>query len=333
MNANCCVRACVVRLRPLLVFVALLQSATFATARALGAQGDSIVVTLLGTGTPNPRFDRLGPSTLVEAGGKRLLFDVGRATTVRLAQAGIRCGTVTDVFITHYHSDHTNGLPDLWLTCWLPPLGGRGGPLRVWGPPGASDLVRGLQSAFAGDVKMRQRDEGLSERGIVLEAREFTKDTVVFDEGGVRVSAFTVDHGDYLKPAVGYRIDYRGRSVVISGDTRPTANIVRYASNVDLLLHEVVVVAPGARATASSAYVLAHHTSPTEAAKMFVQARPRLAVFTHIAQPPGPDGRGASADDVVGEVRRAYDGAVVLGEDLMRILVRDTGVVARGNRR
>jgi ribonuclease Z len=202
--------------------------------------------------------------------------------------------------------------------------------LRVWGPPGVNDLVRGLESAFAGDVKMRQRDEGLSERGIVLEAREFTKDTVVFDEDGVRVSAFTVDHGDYLKPAVGYRIDYRGRSVVISGDTRPTPNIVRHASNVDLLLHEVVVGPAEWHANSASGYVLSHHTSPTEAAKIFSQARPRLAVFTHIAQPPGPGGRSASADDVLSEVRRGYDGAVTLGEDLMRIVVGDTLVVARG---
>src|SRR5262249_16879241 len=82
-----------------------------------------ITVTLLGTGTPDPRIERFGPSTLVEAGGKRLLFDVGRGATMRLQQIGVSLGRLTAVFLTHYHSDHTNGIPDLWLTGWLPPHG------------------------------------------------------------------------------------------------------------------------------------------------------------------------------------------------------------------
>jgi ribonuclease Z len=291
------------------------------------AQSDSIVVTLLGTGTPNPRLERMGPSTLVEVGGKRLLFDVGRAATVRLTQAGIRCGSVTDVFITHHHSDHVNVLPDLWLTCWLPPLGGRTAPLRVWGPPGVRDLVRGLEIAFGADVRMRQRDEQLSARGIALEPREFDADTVVFNEDGVQVSAFTVDHGEFLKPAVGYRIEYRGRSVVISGDTRYSPNLVRHSANVDLLVHEVAMGTAATRASPGTAYVLAHHTSPAEAASVFSQVQPTLAVFTHLALPPTANGGPATAQDVITEARRTYRGALVMGEDLMRIVVGDTIVV------
>lgn len=100
------------------------------------ARGDSLVVTLLGTGTPQPRSDRLGPATLVEAGGRTLLFDAGRGVPIRLEEAGIRPGKVQVVFLTHHHSDHTTGLPHLSLTGWLGPFGGRTTALRVIGPTG-----------------------------------------------------------------------------------------------------------------------------------------------------------------------------------------------------
>ncbi len=293
------------------------------------AQTDSIVVTLLGTGTPNPRIERLGPSTLIEAGGKRLLFDAGRGTTIRLEQLGIRSGSVTNVFITHFHSDHTNGIPDLWLTGWLPPFGARATPLRIWGPTGVEELARGLELAYGADIRMRMAEEGLPRAGTRLAATEVTPDAVVFSENGVVVTAFEVDHGEYLKPAFGYKVAFGGRSVVISGDTRYSTNLVQHARGADLIVHEVAMAPAEMLALLPIQKIMSVHTSPAEAARVFREARPRLAVFTHFALPPNRAGPSATVEDVLAEARRSYDGRMELGEDLMRIVIGDSIRVRR----
>jgi len=303
---------------------------SFTLASVASAQSDSMVVTLLGTGTPNPRIEHLGPSTLVEAGGQRLVFDIGRGTTIRLEQAGVPAGSITAVFITHFHSDHTNGLPDLWLTGWLPSFGGRVTPFRVIGPTGATALARGLEAAYAGDVRIRLAEERLPPAGIAIAVSEFGADTVAFDEGGVRVTAFAVDHGEFLTPAVGYRVDYGGRSVVISGDTRYSANLIARAQGTDVLVHEVAMAPADIRELAPIRKIMSLHTSPEDAARVFAQVRPRLAVFTHYALPPNRTGRSATPSDVLAAARRGYGGRMALGDDLMRITIRDSIIVRRG---
>jgi ribonuclease Z len=293
------------------------------------AQSHPIRVILLGTGTPNPRIERLGPSTLVEAGGKRLVFDVGRGTTIRLEESGIRSGTVTATFITHFHSDHTNGLPDLWLSGWLPPFGGRTEAFRVVGPTGLNDLVRGLQLAYAGDIRIRIAEERLPPSGIAIQAHEFARDSVVFDEAGVRVKSFLVDHGGELKPAYGYRVEYAGHSVVISGDTRYSENLIRNAVGADVLLHEVAMAPEEIRNQPAVQFILAHHTSPADAARVFAQTKPRLAVFTHFAFPPNRNGKNVTPADVLAETSKSYMGRMEAGEDLMEILVGETIEVRR----
>ncbi|MEZ4457327.1 MAG: MBL fold metallo-hydrolase [Gemmatimonadales bacterium] len=286
---------------------------------------DSLVVTLLGTGTPQPRLDRMGPATLVEAGPHRLLFDAGRGVPIRLEQAGIRPGLIRAVFLTHLHSDHTVGLPDLWLTGWLPPFGGRTAPLQVIGPAGTLGLVRGLTDAFAEDLRMRTTEEGLPPAGANLTALEFTADTVVLSDAGVVVEAFAVDHGGELRPAYGYRITYRGRSVVISGDTRYSPNLIRHALDADVILHEVTMSPPQTEVPAPVRFILDHHTSPEEAAEVFTRTKPRLAVLTHFALPPS---RGGGAEvtpaAVLAATRRRYAGRVEAGYDLVRIVVADS---------
>jgi ribonuclease Z len=183
------------------------------SARASNAAG-SFRVVLLGTGSPNPRVDRFGPSILVEAGSERLIFDCGRSCTTRLWQLQIPVGTVK-LFLTHLHSDHTVGIPDLWLTGSLTnPYGRRTGPFRVWGPEGTKAMMANLEKAYEADIHIRQPKEGFT-----VDATDFTEG-VVYQENGVRVTAFKVSHGDIN--AFGFRVDYQGHSVLLSGDTRPS---------------------------------------------------------------------------------------------------------------
>jgi ribonuclease Z len=252
-------------------------------AAAAGVADGNFRVTLLGTGSPSPRADRFGPSTLVEAGGRVLLFDAGRGVPIRMGQLGISLSKIDALFLTHYHSDHTSGIPDLWLTGWLPPpFGRRTEPFRVIGPVGAKALMAGLEQAYAEDIKIREADEKLPPGGIAVETEEFTKDGVVYDKDGVRVTAFQVDHGELIKPAYGYRIDYQGHAVVISGDTRFNENVIKYATGVDLLIHEVAVAKPALLEIPAFQRIMAHHTTAKETGIVFTRAHPKLAAYTHI---------------------------------------------------
>ncbi|HEU4700525.1 MAG TPA: MBL fold metallo-hydrolase [Gemmatimonadales bacterium] len=289
-------------------------------------------VTLLGTGRPDPALDRFGPSTLVEAGDQTLLFDCGRGAAQRLWQLGIPLSRVSDVFLTHLHSDHTVGLPDLWLTGWLPtPFGRRTVPLGVWGPAGTRAMTAGLRQAFAWDLDRRARGEGLPAAGAAFDAHD-VRPGVVFERGGVRVTAFLVDHGGILQPAYGYRVDYGGRAVVISGDTRPSDNLVRAAAGTDVLVHEVIAVpAPLLARSATARRIVGFHTLPEDAGRVFARVRPRLAVYSHVVllttDPAVPAPRAA---ELVPRTRTTYDGPLEVGEDLMTIEVGREIRVRRG---
>lgn len=141
---------------------------------AMGGSAQSIKVTLLGTGHPFPTIDRFGPSTLIEAGQEKLLIDCGRGVSQRLWQLGIPLSAPTAVFLTHLHSDHIVGLPDLWLTGWLPPLfGRRTAPFRIWGPRGTKEMMSYLEQAYQWDIRVRTEDEKLPPQGVAVIADDF----------------------------------------------------------------------------------------------------------------------------------------------------------------
>ena len=296
--------------------------------------GDSLFrITLLGTGNPRPAPDRFGPSSLVEAGPYRVLVDAGRGATIRLLQAGGRdlLGGIDFVLLTHLHSDHTVGLPDLWLTGWI---AGRDRPLAVYGPPGTESMVRHLQRAYEFDVENR-RDvvEKLPPAGAELLATEVEIDKegaaarVVFDRDGLKILAFAVDHGPET-PAYGYRFEYAGRAAVFSGDCRPTPGLVVQAHGADVLVHEVVSPALLRRHSLVSdeeavERIIARHTSPEEAGRIFALARPRLAVYSHIVP------SMATGADLVPPTRKEYKGRLAVGHDLMTITIGKTIVLGR----
>ena len=304
-------------LRPRLPSIALFfclsgAAVTLSSAQeSIAGSTGGIRVTLLGTASgPRAFVDKAGISTLVEAGGERLLFDAGRGFMQRLVQAGLPMNAVTKLFLTHLHSDHVIGVPDLMLTPW-PAAPERKVPLEVWGPAGTRDMIRHLEAAFAFDIHMRRDvDESYSADGIRMVARDI-REGKVYEKNGVTVTAFLVTHG-LVKPSYGYRVDYAGRSVALSGDTSPSDNLVAVCKGVDVLIHEAIdpevlrrLVPDKSRVDA----IVARHTTPAQAAAIFNRVSPRLAVFSH------SPGTVAIAE----QTRRDYSGRVEMGEDLMVI--------------
>lgn len=290
-------------------------------------------ITLLGTGNPRPTAERFGPSSLVEAGRHRVLVDAGRGATVRLLQAGGRdlLSGIDLVLLTHLHSDHTVGLPDVWLTGWV---FGRERPLPVYGPPGTESMARHLERAYEFDVANR-RDviERLPAAGAELPGTDIAIKPegagarVVFDRDGLRILAFPVDHGPGT-PAYGYRFEYAGRVAVFSGDCRPTPGLIVQAHRADVLVHEVVSPALERRRAlvadpAAIEGIIARHTTPEEAGRIFALARPRLAVYTHIVP------SVATAADLIPPTRKEYRGRLAVGYDLMTITIGEKITVGR----
>jgi ribonuclease Z len=290
-------------------------------------------VTLLGTGAPVPRIERFGPATLVEVGGQKLLFDAGRGASQRLFQMNIPLNALDAVFLTHFHHDHLVGLSDIWMTGWLPPpWGSRIVPFEVWGPMGTASLLKNLEEAYALNKSIRMPDELLPPEGIELVAHEFDSNGVVYESGGVKVTAFAVNHGDLIKPAYGYRVDYDGRAVVISGDTRFDENLIAAARGADLIIHEVALVTDELLASSERfRRIVSHHTTPEEAGIVFATVAPKLAVYTHLVILSSLTIPEAPLPSLITRTRSNYDGPLVIGEDLMSFLVNDTVTIIRNS--
>jgi ribonuclease Z len=283
---------------------------------AAPAYSQNLKVTLLGTGTPRPVMERFGPSILVEAGKEKLLFDCGRGATQRLFQLKVPFADVTALFLTHLHSDHIVGIPDFYLTGWI---FGRNTPLRIWGPAGTTEMMSHLEQAYQFDLHIRRDvDEKLPAQGVVLVVKDIEQG-VVYQNGDLKVTAFTVDHAP-IKPAFGYRVDYAGHSVVLSGDTRYSENLIKFAQGADVLIHEVID--PEAYRASDHLYnavqkqrVIDHHTTPEQAGTVFSQVKPKLAVYSHIVP--------FDAPELVAHTRKTYSGPLEVGEDLMSIEIGD----------
>ena len=300
----------------------LMTMATAAALPPIAAQAPAALqITLLGTGNPRPTPERYGPAILVEAGARALLFDAGRGSAQRLFEIGQR-GLLTrldGIFFTHLHSDHVVGLPDVFLTAWV---FGRAVPHVVIGPPGTADMCRHLEQAFAFDRDVRARDEGFAAAGATLAARDAAPG-VVYEQDGLKVTAFAVDHGQVASPAYGYRVDYQGRSAVFSGDTRYFEPLVEHARGADVVVHEVIAPEVEMRraqvqGAAALERIVARHASPEQVGTLFARIKPRLGVYSHIVPSP------TTAEDLIAPTRRTYGGPLAVGYDLMTIVIADT---------
>lgn len=305
------------------IFKAIVAAGIVLGALVGPAVSAEIKVTLLGTGTPTPRLSSFSASILVEAGDEKLLFDLGRGSTMRLYQKRIALSAITAHFLTHLHSDHIVGLPDMWLSGWLPtPWGGRKSPMVIFGPKGTVDMTGNLTKAFAEDIRIRTADEHLKPEGIAFAATDI-QPGVVYEKSGVRVTAIEVNHGELIRPAFGYMIEFDGKKVVLSGDTKYDERVAAAATNADLLVHEVAVIEPALVENPAFSYrdIEAHHTSPEEAGRIFSKSHPKLAVYSHIVYAtvkPAPD---IPEDALVQRTRTTYSGPLLVGHDLMSFVI------------
>ncbi|HEY1235607.1 MAG TPA: MBL fold metallo-hydrolase [Candidatus Binatia bacterium] len=287
---------------------------------------DVFRITLLGTGAPPPSVERFGPSTLVEVGREKFIFDAGRGAMQRLNQLGIPFSEITGVFLTHHHSDHLVGFPDLWLTGWIGrSWGKRRRPLPVWGPAGTNEMMEHLPKAFHVDIRVRSKSYPAD--GARLVAQEISEGSA-FANDGIVVSTFKVDHGGEDLPALGYRIDYRGRAAVLSGDTTFNENLIAHARGADLLVHEVTAVAGSAAENPEQLKrISSNHTTAEQAGEVFARVEPKLAVYNHLLL-----FGTATANDLIPATRPYYAGPLLVGEDLLQIDIGD-GVHAKPFRR
>ena len=281
---------------------------------------DDIVVTLIGTGSVVPNTVRYGNSTLVQAGGLNLLIDAGRGCAVRLTEAGMPMGKLDAFFLTHFHSDHVIGLPDLWMTGYLhPSFGTRADAFHVNGPVGTTHLCNAMRDAFRDDVRIREADEHLDDAATRIAANEWNADGVIFEKNGVSVTTFEVNHGPLIKPAYGYRVDYAGKSVVVSGDTKFDENLIKHAAGADVIVHEVGVASE--KLSEDDQLIMNHHTSPEEAGTVFARTKPRLAVFSHIVDLLENQQDDWAVHEILRRTKKNWSGKTIVGDDLTRIVI------------
>src|SRR4051812_5220426 len=257
---------------------------------------DSTIVVLLGTGTPRPDPDAAGPATAIVLGSRVFLFDAGAGVMRRMVSAKLPPTGPAALFITHLHSDHTLGYPDVILTSWVV---GRDKPLEVYGPHGLSAMTDHIMAAWKEDIEIRTNGlEHESPIGLAVHVHEIAPG-VVYDSAGVKITAIPVLHGSW-KEAYGYRIDTPDRSIVISGDTRPSPALQAAAQGVDVLIHEVHLEGGGRAGAAAEPgwleYQRQFHTSDVELGRLAAAARPKMLVLYHFGA------RATASDRVVAAI-------------------------------
>lgn len=296
------------------MFLAVLLVSASVAAQTKPAARPATEVIVLGSGMPAADPDRFGPAVAIVSNGTAYLVDCGSGV-VRRAAAAQRNGVpalaarlLNIAFITHLHSDHTIGYPDLILSPWVL---GRDGPLNVYGPPGLKEMTDHILEAWKKDIDIRVHGLERIPAPPIVQVHEIQPGTV-YKDANVTVTAFLVKHGSW-DVAFGYRFDAPDRSIVISGDTSPTDSVVKACNGCDVLLHEMYddSMSESPEDNTPSAYFAAFHTNPQELAAIAGKARPKLLVLYHQMGRPVVDGHMLDALRAAG-----YKGAVVSAHDL-----------------
>ncbi len=281
------------------------------------AQRGKSQIVFLGTGNPRPTPDREGPSLAIVVNGTAYLVDAGtgvvrRATAAarKTGQSALEAPNLRFAFVTHLHSDHTIGLPDLITTPWIM---GRTRPLELYGPPGISQMARHIREAYKEDnnIRIKGLEKG-NETGSEVNAYD-VKPGKIYSDSNVTVTAFPVKHGSW-KNAFGYRFETPDRVIVIGGDGSPSETIAENCNGCDVLIHEVYTQLGYSRSNADwKKYITSFHTSTKELADMATRAKPKTLILYHQMYFGGPEDTELV---MLREVRATYKGRVVSAHDL-----------------
>jgi ribonuclease Z len=279
-------------------------------------------VVLLGTGNPPADPERSGPATAIVVNGTPYLVDFGAGVVRRAKSAVVDRGisalepvNLRVAFVTHLHSDHTVGYPDLILTPWVI---GRRVPLEVYGPAGIRKMTEHLLEAYSADFETRMKDRGLYVVGAFPEGHNVNahevRPGVVYKDANVTVTAFPTKH---TMESYGYRFDTADRSIVISGDTNPTQATIDACHGCDVLIHEVLTLEWLAKRRDFQGYAAQFHTTTTQLTELATQAKPRLLILYHVSMSlrPAVDAERSTPATVLSEMS-GYSGRVVVGRDL-----------------
>ncbi len=266
-------------------------------------------VMLLGTGFPRPDPNRAGPSAAIVIGERFFIVDAGRGVVMRLAATDLQLKNLQAVFLTHLHSDHTEGLPDLFDTSWI---FGRAAPLELYGPRGTRQMASALVRFFAADIHVRRDLTEMQPAAGATIKTHIVNEGVVYHDDTIRVTAFAVDHHP-VEPAFGYRFESGGKSIVISGDTRPSDNLIHFAKGADILVHEACLPEYFDQHDTPevAARLKQYHTSAEDAGKVAQAAGVKMLVLTHLVP-------GNNDQAFLDRAAKFYKGKIVVGHDLMR---------------
>ena len=298
------------------------------TQDALAELPDALSIGLCGSGSPLPDPERAGPCVVIVAGTKMYLVDIGEGGSRNIGRMGLPGGRIEALFLTHFHSDHIDSLGPLMLQRWVG--GNNTQPLPIYGPEGVEDVVKGFNQAYSLDRGYRVAHHGpdiVHPTGFGGEAHTFAltpeAPTLVLEQDGLSVHSFAVEHNP-IEPAVGYIFEYKGRKIVVSGDTRKTKSVVAAAKGADLLAHEALSpelvkhLEKGAKATGRDGLahimndILNYHTSPEEAAEQARDAGVGYLLLYHIV-PALPI--SALEGPFLGRSREIYSGPIRVGHD------------------
>jgi ribonuclease Z len=272
---------------------------------------------MLGTGNPNPSPEQSGCAIAIVVNDVPYVVDFGPGLIRRAAALSPRYGghieglnikNIKKAFLTHLHSDHTTGYPDLILTPWVM---GRDEPLEVYGPTGTREMTEHILEAYREDIRYRlYGTEPANDDGWRVNCHEILREGLIYQDEHIKAEAFRVPHGTWPN-AWGFRFTTPNKVIVISGDSSPSEKIIEYASGADILVHEVYSQAGYELKTESwKSYHAAHHTSTLELAGISRQAEPGLLVLYHILF------WGSTEEELLEEISGIYEGKVIVGMDM-----------------
>ncbi len=274
------------------------------------ADQPSTKIIMLGTGTPRPNPDRSGPATAIIVGDRAYLVDFGPGVVRRAAAAAAKGYPAVDptritvAFLTHLHSDHTAGYPDLMLTPWV--FGRK--ELNVYGPEGTEEMTRHLQAAYRRDTEIRTK--GMEHRSPLIVHAHDVNPGVVYKDDRVTVKAFAVAHGEWPQ-AFGYRFETADRTIVISGDTSPSKELIANCQACDVLIHEVQLPSFNVESIPDwPAYRARYHTTTDQLANIANQTKPGLLIVYHNAA------NEAGLEEILRQIQRTYHGKIAISHDL-----------------